>query len=168
MRPDCEYASSQQIDCSNENRDTKVRSWPRTSGPGRPCSCALMCHGRSGLPNSRRTWLVQMVYRSSESIKRPSISNRHALIAGGLALHQPLLKHCFVPGAGVARTALLKPYLAFRVESTSVYGGIMEESRSNTRYGRASNLHDASIYRTNAPAIPRPTFDLAPKGLAKL
>jgi hypothetical protein len=45
-----------------------------------------MFQGRSGLPYFRRVSLVHTVYRSSESIKRPSMSKRHALIAGGLGL----------------------------------------------------------------------------------
>lgn len=41
-----------------------------------------MFHGRSGRPYSRRTSFVQIVYRSSESMRRPSMSKRHARIAG--------------------------------------------------------------------------------------
>lgn len=58
----------------------------RTVGPGRPWSWALMCHGRLGLPYSLRTSLVHMVYLSSESIKRPSMSKRHALMVGSLMI----------------------------------------------------------------------------------
>lgn len=53
-----------------------------TSGPGRPCSWALMFQGRSGFPYFRNVSLVHSVYRSSESIKRPSMSKRHARMAG--------------------------------------------------------------------------------------
>jgi hypothetical protein len=45
-----------------------------------------MFQGRSGLPYFRKVSLVHTVYRSSESIKRPSMSKRHARIAGGLCL----------------------------------------------------------------------------------
>jgi hypothetical protein len=45
-----------------------------------------MFQGRSGLPYFRRVSLVHTVYRSSESIKRPSISKRHARTGGGLGL----------------------------------------------------------------------------------
>jgi hypothetical protein len=45
-----------------------------------------MFQGRSGLPYFRRVSLVHTVYRSSESIKRPSMSKRHARMAGGLCL----------------------------------------------------------------------------------
>jgi hypothetical protein len=61
-----------------------MESWLviHTSGPGRPCSCDLMFHGSSGLPNSRRTSFVQIVYLSSESMRRPSMSKRHARMTG--------------------------------------------------------------------------------------
>lgn len=70
-------------------RDEKKRreeGGVRTVGPGRPWSWALMCHGRLGLPYSLRTSLVHMVYLSSESIKRPSMSKRHALMVGSLMI----------------------------------------------------------------------------------
>lgn len=45
-----------------------------------------MLHGRSGLPYFRRVSLVHTVYKSSESIKRPSMSKRHARTGGSLGL----------------------------------------------------------------------------------
>ena len=57
----------------------------RTSGWGRPCSWALIDQGRLGFPYIWSTSLVIWVYRSSESIKRPSMSKRHARMRGVLA-----------------------------------------------------------------------------------
>lgn len=56
----------------------------RTEGPGLPCICALICHGNSGFPYLFSTSFVQIVYLSSLSMRRPSMSNRQALIAGRL------------------------------------------------------------------------------------
>jgi len=53
-----------------------------TSGPGRPCICALMFQGRSGLPYSWSSSLVQIVYKSSESMSSPSMSKRQARMGG--------------------------------------------------------------------------------------
>lgn len=55
-----------------------------TSGCGRPCSWALIDQGSEGLPYIARTSFVIMVYLSSESINRPSMSKRHARMRGSL------------------------------------------------------------------------------------
>jgi hypothetical protein len=44
-----------------------------------------ICHGMSGRPNSRNMAFVTSVYLSSESIKRPSMSNKHARTGGKLS-----------------------------------------------------------------------------------
>lgn len=58
-----------------------------------------MFHGKSGLPYSRSTSLVQIVYLSSESINKPSISKRHARIANKLfRFCQSFQTHCTKQG----------------------------------------------------------------------
>ena len=80
-------------ECSYQHRLLRSTSSARlvcavfhTSGPGRPCNCALIFHGRSGLPYSCKISFVHIVYRSSESMSRPSISKRQARIGGRLVL----------------------------------------------------------------------------------
>lgn len=77
-----DLAGLQESACGQENVGFGL--WGRTVGPGLPCICALMFHGRSGFPYSRKTAFVQMVYLSSESIRRPSMSKRQARMAGSL------------------------------------------------------------------------------------
>lgn len=53
-------------------------------GPGRPCIRALMDHGSGGRLYFLRIALVQMVYLSSVSRSRPSMSKRQARTGGKL------------------------------------------------------------------------------------
>lgn len=52
--------------------------------PGRPCIFALIDHGIGSRPYFARIVLVHIVYLSSESIRRPSMSKRHARTGGKL------------------------------------------------------------------------------------